>query len=111
VKVGDLVRSRTSCESIAVVVKAHERVQFIRVLFLKSGSCGTVNKYAFEVLSDSLETDVISNHPDPETWFLVHWFTATPSAARKKNRSEWLRSFEIELRDLTDASQRATLQE
>lgn len=58
-----------------------------------------------------LETDVISNHPDPETWFLVHWFTATPSAARKKNRSEWLRSFEIELRDLTDASQRATLQE
>jgi len=53
VKVGDLVRSRTSCESIAIVVKAHERVQFIRVLFLKSGSCGTVNKYAFEVLSES----------------------------------------------------------
>jgi len=58
-----------------------------------------------------LETDVISNHPDNETWFLVHWFTVMSGLSMKKGRQEWLRSWEIELRDLTDASQRATFQE
>lgn len=58
-----------------------------------------------------LETDVISNHPDNETWFLVHWFTVMSGLSMKKNRREWLRSWEIELRDLTDASERATFQE
>ena len=52
-KVGDLVRSRTSCDSVAVVIKAHKCDQLIRVLFLKSSATGWVNKYAFEVISES----------------------------------------------------------
>tara|TARA_R110000796_G_scaffold218882_1_gene334824 strand:+ start:931 stop:1146 length:216 start_codon:yes stop_codon:yes gene_type:complete len=52
-----------------------------------------------------LETDVISNQPDNETWFLVHWFTVMPDHSMRKNRSEWLRRYEIEPRDLTDVPQ------
>jgi hypothetical protein len=52
-KVGDLVRSRTRCDSVAFVIKAHECDQLIRVLFLKSSVTGWVNKYAFEVISES----------------------------------------------------------
>ncbi len=48
-----------------------------------------------------LETDVISNQPDNETWFLVHWFTALSGLSMSKNRSEWLRSWEIEPRDIS----------
>jgi len=50
-----------------------------------------------------LETDVISNHPDNETWFLVHWLRRGPDPFSrdrrplKKNRQEWLRPWEIEL--------------
>ncbi len=47
-----------------------------------------------------LEVDVVSNQPDNETWFLVHWFTVMPGLSMRKNRSEWLRSFEIEPRDI-----------
>jgi len=47
-----------------------------------------------------LETDVISNQPDNETWFLVHWFTVMSGLSMRKNRSEWLRSWEIEPREV-----------
>ena len=47
-----------------------------------------------------LETDVISNQPDNETWFLVQWFTVMSGLSMRKNRSEWLRSWEIEPRDI-----------
>lgn len=58
-----------------------------------------------------LETDVISTRPDNETWFLVYWLTVPSGHRIKKNRREWLRPWEIELRDLTDASERVTSQE
>lgn len=46
-----------------------------------------------------LEVDVISNQPDNETWFLVHWFTVMSGLSMKKGRCEWLRCWEIEPRD------------
>ena len=48
-----------------------------------------------------LETDFISNRPDNETWFLVHWLTVPSGHRIKKNRREWLRSFEIEAREIS----------
>jgi len=39
--------------------------------------------------------------PDNETWFLVHWFTVVSGLSMKKNRQEWLRSWEIEPRDIS----------
>jgi len=48
-----------------------------------------------------LETDVVSNQPDNETWFLVHWFTVMPGLSMKKGRREWLRCWEIEARDIS----------
>ena len=46
-----------------------------------------------------LETDAIPNQSDNETWFLVHWFTVMSGLSMRKNRQEWLRSWEIEPRD------------
>lgn len=48
-----------------------------------------------------LETDIISNEPDNETWFFVHWFTVMSGLSMKKGRKEWLRSWEIEPRDIS----------
>jgi hypothetical protein len=48
-----------------------------------------------------LEVDVISNQPDNETWFLVHWFTVMSGLSMKKGRREWLRCWEIEPRDIS----------
>ena len=48
-----------------------------------------------------LEVDVISNQPDNETWFLVHWFTVMSGLSMKKGRCEWLRCWEIEAREIS----------
>ena len=48
-----------------------------------------------------LETDVISNQPDNETWFLVHWFTVMSGLSMKKGRRGWLRCWEIAAREIS----------
>jgi hypothetical protein len=46
-----------------------------------------------------LEVDVLSNKPENETWYFVHWLSADRFS--NKNRTEWLRPWEIEARDIS----------
>ena len=50
-----------------------------------------------------VETDVIQNDPDNEDWFLVHWFMPDKSPVPlglRRNGREWVRPWEIEVRDI-----------
>lgn len=44
-----------------------------------------------------LEVDILSNTPENETWFFVHWLSANEAYI---SRREWLRPWEIEPRDI-----------
>jgi len=47
-----------------------------------------------------LEVDILSNTPENETWFFVHWLSANEDYTSRRDRQEWCRSWEIEARDI-----------
>jgi len=49
-----------------------------------------------------LEVEITPNTPSYEAWYLVHWFSTNLSyKVLRPNRQEWLRSYEIEIRDIS----------
>jgi hypothetical protein len=48
-----------------------------------------------------LEIDIILNNPDHEAWYLVHWLSTNASYSTRPDHREWVRPWEIELRDIS----------
>jgi len=47
-----------------------------------------------------LEVDILSNKPENETWYFVHWLTTNEAYTSRRDHQEWLRPWEIEAKDI-----------